>query len=122
MGIYEFIAIKKDIRDNQQGVSMSMVVFEQWWGITTTPVYQPTNLPLIDKRERMFEEWIWEKGPGVVDSNSKTNILKQIMIFGRQNQRPKDAMDWVKSNYTKEEDDLWSQPPRWRKNIEARKN
>jgi hypothetical protein len=56
MGIYEFIAIKKDIRDNQQGESMSMVGFEHLWGITTTPVYQPTNLPLTDKRARMFEE------------------------------------------------------------------
>jgi hypothetical protein len=53
---FKFIAIKKDIRDNQQGASMSMVGFEHWWGITTTPVYQPTNLPLTDKRERMFEE------------------------------------------------------------------
>jgi hypothetical protein len=56
MGIYEFIAIKKGIRDNQQGASMPMVGFEDWWGITKTPIYQPTNLPLIDKRERMFEE------------------------------------------------------------------
>jgi hypothetical protein len=76
MGIYEFIAINKDIWDNQQGAGMSIVVFEHWWGITTPPIYQPTNLPLTDKREKKIEEWIWEKGPIVVDSNSKPNILK----------------------------------------------
>jgi hypothetical protein len=35
---------------------MYIIGFEHWWGITTPPVYQPTNLPLTDKREKKIEE------------------------------------------------------------------
>jgi len=120
--IWEFIAIKKDMRENHQATSMSLVRFEHWRGITTPPIYQPTKLLLTNKRTRMFEEWVWEKGHGVVDSNSKPNILKKIMISGRQRIKGQ-RMLWAKLKLTALKKRLsMKSTPRWRKNIETWKN